>query len=112
MVENITENEVYITAVFTKKPKFGGHFRVGNSNPTIGWLRDTMVLEPRKSVNLLFKIIATPKKFIQKDLYIFDIYIIDQFGNKHLLKDIEFFYDQQRKFKDLFKSYRDLANLD
>jgi len=110
-IENITDCEVYISSIFTKKPKFGGHFRVESSNSTIGFLRDNFVVEPTKPVRILFKIIVTPKKFIQKSSINFDIKISDQFGNEHLCKNVKFQYDQYKNFKGIFDSHRDLANL-
>ena len=94
-IKNITDNEMFITSIRSKKPKFYGHFSIKSSNPDekISVYESGHVLVPRQTTKMLFKFHITPSVKEKGETFITDIAVSDHYGNKHWIKNLEFEYN-------------------
>ncbi|BDT60480.1 hypothetical protein MasN3_39740 [Massilia varians] len=89
-VTNIAKRGVYVMEVKLRRPRAVGHavVRAQNSN-----LYDTKHIIPQGGISdLRFDFFVQPPVRTAGQKFTADVAIVDQFGNEHWLKDLEFRY--------------------
>jgi hypothetical protein len=119
-VENIVDYDIWLAAVEMRKQKFLGSIlvKIDLVNSYYKIVNDPYKIRgiPKKaSANIIFRLSLIPAESVipdakkKKENFKTDIAIIDQFGNKHWRRNIEFKYDEHQKLRREVRSQSKLV---